>query len=360
MSAGVCSVLPLQFDDRVGGLQIQPRSAREFRFETCESACGIWETPAQTSTLVFVLRKLSRIAARECRFPPASCFHALLRQTALQHVVLSLQCVQQLRYLTNLISESEFMKTLTLTFVCTLLLTLAGQAAEWGTISGRIVLDGDVPKPELLNKKGDVSVKDFETCAAMDMYKDDLVIDADSKGIANIFIYLFKPPADIYPEATKVPATVVFDQKNCIFKPHAMVLQVGQTVEVLNSDPIAHNTHTIPLKNNQINVLLAPNTVAGAGVMVPTTIRENLPHEVKCDVHGWMKAYWLVLDHPYMAVTDAKGNFTIKNLPVGAHEFRIWQERCGYIDRKYEVTVTAGENKPLDPIKVTLSQLDDK
>ena len=36
--------------------------------------------------------------------------------------------------------------------------------------------------------------------------------------------------------------------------------------------------------------------------------------KVKCDVHPWMFAYIGVVDHPWFAVTDQNGNFT---LPLG-------------------------------------------
>ena len=231
-------------------------------------------------------------------------------------------------------------------------------AADWGTINGKIVLKGDAPKPVLLHEKG-ANIKDKEVCAKEDTYKDDLVIDAKSKGVANVFVYLAKAPKSIHPGAAKPDPQVIFDQENCLFKPHTLVVQAGQTVEVLNSDPIAHNTHTYPLRNQAVNVLVAPNTKAGNGVAVPTTTRETLPHQVKCDYHPWMMAYWLVVDHPYAAATDAEGNFTIPNLPVGDHEFRVWHERAGYLDRKYSVTVKAGDND-LKPVEVSLSQLEEK
>ena len=72
-----------------------------------------------------------------------------------------------------------------------------------------------------------------------------------------------------------------------------------------------------------------------------------------------MVAYWLVVDHPYAAATDAQGNFTIKNLPVGEHECKIWHERAGYLDRKYMITVKAGDNK-LKSVEVNLSDLAEK
>lgn len=253
------------------------------------------------------------------------------------------------------------MKTFSTSLICLLAVSTFASADDWGTISGKIVLKGDVPEKVLLHAKG-ANVKDGTVCADGDVYKDDLVVDKDTKGIANVFVYLYKKPKKVHPESAKVDPTkkLIFDQKNCVFKPHALVVQAGQTVEVLNSDSVAHNTHTYPLRNQAVNILVAPETAAGAGQDVPTATRESLPHQVKCDYHPWMMAYWLVVDHPYAAVTNAKGEFKIKNLPVGDHEFRMWHERAGYLDRKYKVTVKAGDDNELKPYEVELSKLEEE
>ncbi|MEO2015290.1 MAG: carboxypeptidase regulatory-like domain-containing protein [Fuerstiella sp.] len=261
--------------------------------------------------------------------------------------------------MTNLKSEGALMKNLTLTVLTVLMLAPAGLAAEWGTISGRVVLKGDVPDPVLLHAKG-APVKDGEICADVDTYKGDLVIDKETKGIANVFLYIYKAPKDIHPQAAKPAPKVKFDQKNCKFIPHVLVVQAGQTVEVLNSDPIAHNTHTYPLRNQATNILLAPNTKEGEGVGVATVVREIVPHQVKCDFHPWMVAHWLVLDHPYAVATDAEGKFKMENLPVGDHELRIWHERVGYLDRAYKVSVSPGDNSPVEPIEYELSVFEEK
>ena len=172
-----------------------------------------------------------------------------------------------LRSFTTAFRESQIMKTTLATTLCTALLSTVCTADDWGTITGQVVLRGDVPKPVLLHAKG-ASIKDGAVCAAADTYKDDLVVDPETKGIANVFVYLYKAPGKVHPDAGNAAPKVIFDQKNCLFLPHTLVVQAGQTVEVLNSDAIAHNTHTYPLRNQAVNVLVAPMTAKGDGVDV--------------------------------------------------------------------------------------------
>ena len=101
-------------------------------------------------------------------------------------------------------------------------------AADFGTVTGQFILKGDVPKPEVAISQGDKTVKDAAVCAADTLYKNDLVVDEKSKGIANIFIYIFPRDAKklaVHPDnkASK-EKEVVFDQKGCVFLPHAMIV----------------------------------------------------------------------------------------------------------------------------------------
>lgn len=243
------------------------------------------------------------------------------------------------------------MKHVMLSAVFATLLSGAVVADDWGKVTGQIIVTGDIPTPELLHKQG-ADVKDKEVCAANDTYKDDIVINSENGGLANAFVYMPRKPKTVHPDAAKATKkTIIFDQKNCVFRPHAMVALAGQTVEVISSDPIAHNTHTYPLKNLATNVLIGPNTKEGDGQKIDLRTGETLPFKVTCDFHPWMGAYWLVTDHPYAAVTDKDGKFEIPNLPVGEHTFRIWHERVGYIDRKYVVEVSEGETA-LKPVEV--------
>ncbi len=221
--------------------------------------------------------------------------------------------------------------------------------AGYGTIVGQFVLDGKIPEKVLIFKKGAAD------CATTDQYKNDLVINEANKGIANIFFYekagtyktsrkTVKRPTDYLRDAIhtsmRVPKkkTLYFDQKGCRFFPKSLLIYaapdgVGQSVTVLSNDPVPHNTHTSSLSNTSVNFLVGANDREGKVVKMPKP--EALPVGVKCDLHPWMKANWLVLDHPYMAVSNKNGRFMIEKVPAGKHEFRLWHSIPGYVHKKW-------------------------
>ncbi|MDC0261679.1 hypothetical protein OAK47_00510 [Planctomycetaceae bacterium] len=232
------------------------------------------------------------------------------------------------------------MKNISLVTVMTVCLTAS--IANAGGVKGVFKIKGATPAPVLQVKKGDDDVKDAEVCASQNMFKNDLVINQDTGGIANVFLYMRKAPSDAKFEAPE-KKTLVFDQKNCRFVPHAQIVRTDQIVEVISSDGVAHNFHSYPIRNAPQNILVAPNTAAGDGTKVEFDGPEILPMKVGCDIHPWMTAWWMVVDHPYAAVTNEKGEFEIGELPDGTHEFRVWHEKAGYLEKKLEITVKGGK-----------------
>lgn len=240
--------------------------------------------------------------------------------------------------------------------------TQQARAEGWGSVTGRFELEGAPPELPLEVVKGDANVKDAPCCAAQDVPNESLVVDAKTKGIQNIFVYLQKAPAEIHPSLkSSEKKELVLDQKGCRFIPHALVVRTDQQVVVKSDDNVAHNTHTYPIRGQSVNFILKPND--REGIKVPISATERLPVQVKCDIHPWMLAYWLVLDHPYAAVTDADGNFKIENLPAGEHEFIVWQERKGYLYRPgtdrfptLKVKIEDGKTTELGTIKIPASK----
>lgn len=228
--------------------------------------------------------------------------------------------------------------------------------AQWGNLKGQVVLDGAVPDIKPLVMKGDAAAKDAAVCAAQNVPDEKLVVDPSTKGIANVVVYLAKKPAKVHPDLVKSKEPeVVFDQKGCKFLPHVMIVRTDQKVKVISDDAVAHNTHTNPLKNKPENFIVAPNDRTGVTIK-PLSLVERVPVKVTCDIHSHMSAYWVVLDHPYAAVTDEKGNFEIANLPVGDHEFMVWQESSGWLTKNHKVSIKAGDNED-KPLKYTAAQI---
>ena len=226
-------------------------------------------------------------------------------------------------------------------------------AQNYGHLTGQVVLDGAVPKIAPL-KLGE---KDQAVCAVKPPLPDNrLIVDDDSNGIANVLVYLKKAPRNIHPDLKESKEkTIVFDQKNCRFEPIMLLVRTDQTVLVKSDDPINHNTHTHPFANKEENFLVQPND--REGVPVQYKVPEFFPTKVNCDLHPHMIAYWMVLDHPYMTLTDEEGKFKIENLPTGRHEFAIWHERVGWVEKTLNVSIKSDATEDLGQIKLPASKI---
>jgi plastocyanin len=219
-----------------------------------------------------------------------------------------------------------------------------GGAAGWGTFKGRVVFEGTAPSPKVLQEQGKAA-KDPTVCALdKPIVSEELVVDAASKGVKNVLVYFPRPTA-VSDDAKKglTGKTVTFDQAKCIFEPHVLGMTVGEVVKLKSSDPINHNVN-VKLKASTFNQTIA----GGQSQDYPLTGPERTPGQVVCDIHPWMKAWWMVLDNPYITVTDEKGNFEIKNVPAGAQKVVVWQEAVkggGFVTAPSgeEVTIKAGE-----------------
>ena len=159
-------------------------------------------------------------------------------------------------------------------------------------------------------------------------------------GLGNVFVYVkeglggrsFPTPSE----------PIVLDQQGCRYRPHVFGIQVGQPLEIVNSDMTLHNIHATPANNDEFNTgqpiqgMRFERMFDSPEVMVP----------FKCDVHGWMNAYAGVLDHPYFSVTGEDGGFDISNLPPGDYVIEAWHERLG--TQTQNVTVGEGASAELN------------
>ncbi len=248
--------------------------------------------------------------------------------------------------------------------------------AGFGSIKGRIVIDpadkSNVPPPTVVKFDVGKAPVDPTVCArSTPIFNESLIVNPQGLGLKNVFFYLEKKPdggkAEIASQSTSWPTAdktgeklaLALDQKNCTYVPHAMIVKAGQKFLAQSQDAVVHSYKGTSLKSGSFNEQIPPAPPGGEGEPVevmPFKSPEKYPVPISCATHGWMSGYQLPLDHPYAAVTDADGNFTISDLPSGKHEFTIWHEKGNKI-RGYKVDVVADETKDLGEITIRLNQL---
>jgi plastocyanin len=208
-------------------------------------------------------------------------------------------------------------------------------SADAATLTGVIKLAAAAPAMPNIQMSADPYCQSQHATPA----KDEEVVVGPGGELANVFVYVKNPPAGNYP-APSTPVTL--DQKGCQYHPHVSGLMVGQPLEIKNSDSTLHNVHAMPNNNAQFN---EGQPVQGMTSTKKFDKAELVPFRIKCDVHGWMKSWMAVMPHPFYAVSQMNGSFTIPNLPPGTYTVVAWHEKYG--PKEQQVTVAAKESKAL-------------
>jgi plastocyanin len=209
------------------------------------------------------------------------------------------------------------------------------QSTAWaaGKIMGKVDFTGKAPKPDVIKMNSD------SVCAAAHtgkVFSDDFVVN-DNKTLAYIFVYVSDGiKKELIPAAPTTP--VDFDQVGCMYKPSVLGIRAGQTLHILNGDATMHNVHAMPKENTGFNVGMAQK----GNTKDRSFGHAEMGVHIKCDVHPWMNAYINVMDHPYFAVTDNKGNYTIDGLPPGEYTVTTWHHNPKVGSKTQKVTVKEG------------------
>lgn len=135
----------------------------------------------------------------------------------------------------------------------------------------------------------------------------------------------FKPPA----------ANPVVIQEGIEFRPRVLPVLVGTTVEFPNKDPTYHNVFSLSKSKKFDLGRYATGESKNVTFESPGEVR------VYCEIHEHMRTFVLVLENPYWALTDASGNYAIKDVPPGEYTLVAWHENAKPV--KKSVTVKAGE-----------------
>jgi plastocyanin len=216
---------------------------------------------------------------------------------------------------------------------------------KWATVKGQVVWAGPaIPERPALN----VNKNQAECLAKGPVLGEEIVVNKSNKGMANVFVWITtandaKPP--IAPALMAIDKkSVDLDQPMCAFIPHAIAVREGQDVIMKNTSQISHNVNWSGGAKNPGDNKIIP---AGKNLtMTPKLKASKQVVGVTCNIHGWMRGWIRVFDHPYYAVTDEDGKFEIKDAPVGAFKIWYWTD-SGWKDGSngangFPITIKAG------------------
>jgi plastocyanin len=126
----------------------------------------------------------------------------------------------------------------------------------------------------------------------------------------NGLVYLEDGPKD-----PPVTATVTNSQMN--FAPYIAVVSVGSSVTFANADPFPHNVFSPD--NDKFDIGVIPQHGSKARKFDRAGV-----YTLLCNLHPNMKGYVVSIPSSAFGKADAKGAFTIKDVPAGTYKITAW------------------------------------
>ncbi|MGQ4808368.1 hypothetical protein NKDENANG_01750 [Candidatus Entotheonellaceae bacterium PAL068K] len=195
-----------------------------------------------------------------------------------------------------------------------------------GSITGKVVFQGSVPRRKI------IPTKDRAICGGI-RNEPQIVVGPDY-GVRDAVVYLKQvKKGKAWEKPVKPPE---LNNLKCVFAPHVLALPVKSYVEIVNSDPVLHNTHGYLGRRTVFNVAMPSQDIR-----IKKQLRRPGLVRVECDAHGWMRAWIYVADNPYYAISTPDGMFTITDVPPGNYTLVAWQAYTGAVE--IPVTVKAEE-----------------
>ena len=124
------------------------------------------------------------------------------------------------------------------------------------------------------------------------------------------------------------------------FLPEFQVVPRASTLEMINSDTVAHNTHVFSRGETVFNVALPLQ-----GVTVRKTLGGDGIFDVRCDMHPWMRAWVFVPPSRHYAVVDQPTTVRFTGIAPGEYVLHDWQP--GRPENVRLVRLAAGETRRL-------------
>lgn len=249
--------------------------------------------------------------------------------------------------------------------VCLAMASLASPAwsyeeitvTDGGTIAGKVTMVGGKPVPKGFNL---VTFPDPVYCGRISTgtgwrLLDEFAIGPDG-GLKDVVVMLAEVPRG-KPFAFTPPT---IEARDCRFLPFVSTVRDGQSVTVVNMDPVMHDIQAyetshlgprvlfntpLPMNPHHRRNVGADSHEHLAGEPMKETIHMTKGRRIfvmQCGFHAYMESWGMAVDNPYYAVTGQNGSFTISDVPPGDYVLMAWHPQAGPM-LEQKVTVRAKE-----------------
>jgi len=207
------------------------------------------------------------------------------------------------------------------------------QVADGGTLTGTVDYAGVIPADSVVSVPLD-QIGCGPTITARS-------VDHNGTRINGVVVWI----TDIR-TGKPLPVARRFELSNtdCLLTPRVQAVFAPGTLNMSSEDVTMHRDRIINVGTGEM-VGLAPFNDNGEVVPFDRLLDKPAELEITCELHPWSKAFILVFDHPYFAMTSSSGSFSIGDVPPGTYHVRAWHPSLGLSDQT--VTVVAGQSATL-------------
>jgi plastocyanin len=180
-----------------------------------------------------------------------------------------------------------------------------------------------------------------------------LVVSAKNKPVMDAVVTVY--PAGLKADQVRFSWPQEMDQHNLQFDPFVLIVPVGASVSFPNRDPVRHHVYSFsPAKAFELKLYGRDETRSvrfdKAGVVA-----------LGCNIHDGMVAFIKVVDTPFAAKTDDKGQAALKGLPAGQVQVRIWHPYLKAPGNEIVRTVAvSASGAPLQTVQIDVRNAPDR
>lgn len=214
-----------------------------------------------------------------------------------------------------------------------------------GTLSGRVTLTGPLPRARSFHL---IHAPNIQFCARISDGKGHRILHdftvSENSGLKDTVIALQSVKKG-KPFPTKMQ---VFNIDRCHSDKYVIGVRNGENILIENKDPIRHEIVTYEINSSDYvdqksNKAIIKKTSQIRSAFVSEDTDEFL---IKCNLHPFLQTRGFMVENPYYAISDAEGNFSLKDVPPGTYEVHAWHPFIPIL--KGTVTIQEGKDSQIN------------